>query len=402
MTEGTAMQAGDRVLLGAEGLSALVAALRGDGFRVIGPVVRDGAIDYADVRGVEDLPVGWTEEQEAGRYRLRRRDDSALFGYAVGPRSLKPFLFAPKVTLVRLRRKEGGFVAEPGAPEAERLAVIGARPCDIAAVAVQDRTFLGTAGPPGAAGAPPLSPDAPGPHADPDYAARRARLFIVAVQCGEPGGTCFCVSMGTGPRAERGFDLALTELFEGEHRFLCEVGTEAGAAVLGRVATRPAAEGDIGAALAVTARAAGRMGRSTPAAEHRELLARNLEHPRWDNVAARCLACTNCTMVCPTCFCSTVEDTTDLSGETAERARRWDSCFTLDHSYLSGSGPARPSTRGRYRQWLLHKLSTWYDQFGVSGCVGCGRCITWCPVGIDITEEVDAIRATDGEGARRD
>ncbi|MCC6552997.1 MAG: 4Fe-4S dicluster domain-containing protein [Polyangiaceae bacterium] len=397
-----ALRPGDRALLDVEGLSALIAALRDDGFRVIGPVVRDGAIVYGDVRAAGDLPAGWTDDQAPGRYRLRRRDDGALFGFAVGPQSLRPHLFAPRVTLFKLRRKDESFELAGGPAEPERLAVLGARACDLAAVAVQDRVFL------------------EGAHTDPDYAARRARLFVVAVQCGTAGATCFCVSMGTGPRAERGFDLALTELdargsgsrspderalrpepqlLDGEHRFLVEIGSDAGARVLERIAPRPAGEADSRAAAEVTARTAASMGRSTPAAEHHDLLARNLEHPRWDDVASRCLGCTNCTIVCPTCFCSTVEDTTDLSGDEAERARRWDSCFTLDHSYLSGGGPARSALRSRYRQWLTHKLGTWIDQYGTSGCVGCGRCITWCPVGIDITEEVDAIRATDGQGS---
>ncbi len=112
----------------------------------------------------------------------------------------------------------------------------------------------------------------------------------------------------------------------------------------------------------------------------------NLDHPIWDDIAARCLACTNCTLVCPTCFCSTVEDATDLLG-TATRTRRWDSCFSSDFSNLHGH-PVRSSTRSKYRQWMTHKLSYWYDQFGMSGCVGCGRCITWCPVAIDITAEM--------------
>ena len=151
---------------------------------------------------------------------------------------------------------------------------------------------------------------------------------------------------------------------------------------------------DLAAAAASVDRAAQQMGRAMDTHDIRDLLLDNLDHPRWDAVASRCLSCANCTLVCPTCFCSAVEDTTDLSGEEAERARVWDSCFSVDYSYIHG-GSVRQSGRSRYRQWMTHKLGTWFDQFGTSGCVGCGRCITWCPVGIDITEEVAAIRATE-------
>jgi len=155
-----------------------------------------------------------------------------------------------------------------------------------------------------------------------------------------------------------------------------------------------AASKDLVAAQQAVDRAAGQMGRTMDTAGIKELLYRSYDHPRWDDVAKRCLTCANCTMVCPTCFCSTVEDTSDLKGEHAERWRKWDSCFTMDFSYIHG-GSVRSTPRARYRQWMTHKLATWIDQFGTSGCVGCGRCITWCPVGIDITEEVRAIRESE-------
>jgi ferredoxin len=247
-------------------------------------------------------------------------------------------------------------------------------------MAIQDRVFIG------------------GAYVDGDYAARRDDAFVVAVNCFEPGGTCFCVSMGTGPKAEAGYDLALTEILDGDHRFLVEVGSDRGAEILSGIPHRPADETDVDAAgLAVTG-AAERMGRSVEVGDLRDLLATTLEHPRWDEVAERCLTCGNCTLVCPTCFCSAVEDVTELTGTESERFRSWDTCFSLHHSYIHG-GDIRPSGRSRYRQWLTHKFGTWHDQFGSSGCVGCGRCITWCPVGIDVTEELTAIRGTDGEEA---
>ena len=156
----------------------------------------------------------------------------------------------------------------------------------------------------------------------------------------------------------------------------------------------PATADDVAAADAVVARTAASMGREMPGDDVPALLMRNLEHPRWAEVAGRCLTCANCTMVCPTCFCTSVEETSDLTGQESGRTRRWDSCFTMDFSYIHG-GSVRSSASSRYRQWMTHKLATWVGQFGTSGCVGCGRCITWCPVGIDITEEVRAIRDTD-------
>jgi ferredoxin len=372
-----ALSAPMRAVIVPEALDDLLAALRRRGYRVLGPSVRDGAIVYDELESAADLPVGWTDRQEAATYRLERRSDDARFGYAVGPHSWKQFLFPPRVRLWTSRRDgDSGLGVEEEPPDTTPLAFVGVRSCELHAIAIQDRVFVG------------------GRFVDRDYAARREGTFVVAVNCSEPGGTCFCVSMGTGPQAETGFDLALTEILDGEHRLLVEAGSERGAELLRELPTRPAEPEDADAAARVVEGAAARMGRRMEAGDLRDLLARNLEHPRWDDVAERCLSCTNCTLVCPTCFCSSVEDTTDLAGAEAERWRTWDSCFSLEHSYIHG-GSVRPSARSRYRQWMTHKLGTWHDQFGSSGCVGCGRCIAWCPVGIDITEEVAAIRATE-------
>lgn len=360
-----------------DGLSRLIGVLAARGYRVIGPTVRNGAIGYDVIDGVDDLPAGWTDEQDGGCYRLRRRDDGALFGYAVGPHSWKHYLHVPHLRLWRAERGEEGLRIASQDEAPPRYAFIGVRACELNAIAIQDKVFLG------------------GPYVDPHYQARRQGVFLVAVNCAVAGGTCFCASMGTGPQVTEGFDLALTEIAnDGERRFLVEPGTDLGAQVLAELPHQPAAQSEIETARAIVNRTAKSMGREMPAADIPALLLRNLEHPRWDDVAERCLTCGNCTMVCPTCFCTSVDDETDLSGNMAVRTRRWDSCFTLDFSYVHG-GSVRSSTRSRYRQWMTHKLATWVDQFGTSGCVGCGRCITWCPVGIDITEEVQAIHNDD-------
>jgi sulfhydrogenase subunit beta (sulfur reductase) len=365
-----------RAVIDRDELARLLQVLRDDGYRLLGPTVRDAAIVYDVIEGIDDLPQGWTEAQEAGTYRLVERGDKALFGFSVGPESFKRSFFAPRVTLWRARRSDGTFVPLANGPPPPRLALIGARSCDLHAVAVQDKVFL------------------QGERADPRYASNRAGTFVIAVNCGQAGGTCFCASMGTGPEVKAAFDLALTELLDDlGHRFVVEIGSAAGAKVLERVARVEAPAGDVARADEIVQRTAASMGRRLDVEGIKELLYDNAEHPRWDDVASRCLACTNCTLVCPTCFCSTTEDVTDLDGDVAERVQRWDSCFTLDHSYVHG-GPVRSSIKARYRQWLTHKLASWIDQFGVSGCVGCGRCIVWCPVAIDITQEVAALRET--------
>jgi sulfhydrogenase subunit beta (sulfur reductase) len=357
-------------------LDVLISALRTRGYRVIGPTVANEAIVYDELNSASELPIGVTDRQEAGSYRLERRDDEARFGYAVGPHSWKRYLFPPRIRLWRARVNGGAVPHVEEEPLDETpLAFVGVRACELHAIGIQDRVFLG------------------GLHTDRDYAARREGAFIVAVNCFEPGGTCFCASMGTGPHVESGYDIALTELLDGEHRLLVDVGSDRGHEILAELVSRPATDADLAAARASIEAAANAMGRTMDTHDIRELLTGNPEHPRWDEVAERCLTCGNCTLVCPTCFCSAVEDETDLSGG-AERWRVWDTCFSVDYSYIHG-GSVRPSGRSRYRQWLTHKLGTWIDQFGSSGCVGCGRCITWCPVGIDITAEVVALRVTE-------
>lgn len=361
-------------------LPRLFEALQCLGYQIVGPTVRDGAIVYDELRAVEDLPIGWTDEQDGGTYRLKRRADQALFGYVVGPHSWKKFLHPPTLPLWQATKDGDGFqVTETNGP-VPTYAFLGVRSCELHAIAIQDTVFL------------------KGAYVDPTYQTRREQAFTIAVNCGQAGGTCFCVSMQTGPKATLGFDLALTELLSDDrHEFLVEVGSPRGTSLLQAVPHQPALEPDVQRAAERTAHAASQMGRTMDTTEIKDLLARNLEHPRWDEVAGRCLSCSNCTMVCPTCFCTTVEDVTDLTGTKAERIRSWDSCFTASFSHIHG-GSIRGSVKSRYRQWLTHKLGTWIDQFGSSGCVGCGRCISWCPVAIDLTEEVRAIRATDGKG----
>jgi len=352
----------------------LLDVLKIKGYRTIGPTLKDETIVYGELNSVEQLPVGWVDNQDAGSYRLTKRTDGTFFSYVVGPYSLKKFLFPSAMRLwqAELNGSKFKFIAQN--EEIQKFAFIGVRSCDIHALLIQDRVFLN------------------GSYLDPHYKLRREHIFVLAVNCGNAAGTCFCNSIGTGPRATSGFDLALTEILDNNsHNFLVEIGTELGSEILNSIPNRKANEMEKSIADDITKKTIEKMGRNLNTSNIKELLYNNYENPRWDDVAKRCLTCANCTMVCPTCFCSTIEDLTDLKGDNTERWRKWDSCFTMDFSYIHG-GSIRSSTKSRYRQWITHKLATWIDQFGISGCVGCGRCITWCPVAIDITEEIQAIR----------
>ena len=367
-------------VLEAEDLDLLIRAICGEGYELWGPVLRDSAIIYDRVESAADLPRGWTDEQEKGTYRIKRRDDDAYFGYAAGPHSWKKFLQLPRRPVWRAQKNTHGLEITEIVEEAPSMAFLGVRSCELHAIAIQDRVFVDDN------------------YCNDSYANRRAKLFMVAVNCTSAAATCFCTSMNTGPEVTLPSDLVMTEVIEGaEHYFLIGSGTPRGERVLLQLPVTPAASRQVQLAQSAVQGAVQQMDggpRSFDSSDLKELLYRNYESPSWDLVADRCLSCANCTMACPTCFCSTVEDTTDLNGDHAERWERWDSCFTGDFTYISG-GSVRADTRSRYRQWMTHKLATWHDQFGSSGCVGCGRCIAWCPVGIDLTEEIARIRELD-------
>jgi ferredoxin len=361
--------------LSEHGLEALLRALAQDGYTLIGPTLREGAISYAPIEGLDDMPRGVTEEQSAGHYRLRQTSQPSRFRFAATAHSFKRFFHPPEVRLFSLRKSEQGPVLIAPSRQTPKLALVGARACDIAALGVLDGV-LGAAS-----------------HPHPDYVTRRKDVIVIAVNCSLAGGTCFCRSAGTGPRVTRDFDVALSELLvDGAPQFLARAGSVTGERLLQRVPGRAARAEDQAAAEASSRACEAELDqRAVDLSRARESLQANPEHSHWQAVAERCLACGNCTAVCPTCFCTDRVESNDADGLPGQ-SEIWDSCFTADFSHLHG-GAVRSSTRSRYRQWLSHKFSTWHDQFGSSGCVGCGRCITWCPVGIDVRAELMSLGA---------
>lgn len=349
----------------------LLAALQTQGYETIGPRIRGAVLKYEQVDSLADMPRGYTSQQNGGHYRLQKKEHERVFDITPGADSWKQFLFPARSELFQMVKQNGHWETNYPEPTIPRYAFIGVRGCELAAIAIQDKVFIRE------------------DFTDPIYEARRKNLFILAANCLHPGDTCFCASMGTGPEVTEGFDLKLTELDE---VFLVEVGSEAGRVVMQDLDREPASSFWFQNAQKAIDEARLSMGRELPDVDAvPELLLSNLEHANWHAVANRCMSCTSCTQVCPTCFCWDVEDTTALDGKTTSRERVWDSCFSLAYSSQAG-GNTRPTTHSRYRQWLTHKMGSWQEQFDVLGCVGCGRCITWCPSGIDLTEEIKALR----------
>lgn len=351
-------------------LEALVAVLRRE-HRVLAPQVRDGAIVLQELASVADLPWGVHDVQSAGRYRLEHTDSARCFDHGAPAQGLKPLAFVPEEVLWRSRQAEDGSLTFTVADEAPRpTAVLGARACDLAALQLLDQHFSYRE------------------HLDAAFTRRRRALFLVAVDCARPAATCFCASTGDGPAAGSGYDLALAELDEG---FVVRARSEPGFAVLDALPVRPATPAEQDRAAEQSRAAAAAQSRRLPAAAVAGSLLGRLEHPQWRLIAERCLSCGNCTAVCPSCFCHAETDETLLDDASCvEHCRHWDSCFGEQHSYLHG-WVVRGEVRLRYRQWLTHKLDTWFEQFGRGGCVGCGRCIAWCPAGIDLTAEADQL-----------
>lgn len=348
-------------------LDKLIHLLASRGYCVIGPVVRDHAITFDEIGGIEDLPRGITATSNPARYRLASEDSPALFHYWTGPDTLKKFLHPGHVRLVAAEKSNGAFRILDGAANPERrkpFAFLGIRPCDLAALRILDRVLLEDR------------------FVDDEYRNRRTGCILIPVNCAEPAPTCFCESLGAGPFARQGFDISITETVSaGLHTLIAQPGSETGLELLKELNAAPADPARHSAAPQT---------RSVDVEAAREIADSLFEHPRWEQTAARCLACGNCTQVCPTCFCVDVSDWSDVTSTRAERWRTWDSCFTQSFSYIHG-GSVRLSPKSRYRHWWNHKLTRWQEQFGMPGCVGCGRCITWCPAGIDITEEFAAL-----------
>jgi ferredoxin len=218
--------------------------------------------------------------------------------------------------------------------------------------------------------------------------------FIVAVACAVPADTCFCAAMGTGPEPDGVYDVGLAELDDADgHRFVAWARSSEGAERLRALELEPAPLDDLVAAAGELEASRTRQTRSI---ELEGLPGRLLaaDDARWAEAASTCLACGSCTSVCPSCGCTEDREELGLDG-TSSHVRRWSSCFDPEFGYVHG-GPLALSITERFRGFVTHKLATSTLEDGVADCVGCGRCVTWCPAGIDLPEVVRKVAPMEG------
>jgi ferredoxin len=356
-------------------INRLILLLIDNGYQCVGPVLRDEAIQYLPIADIGDLPVGAELQQAPAVYRVSQGSGERLFSWANGPQALRPMLFPPHEVLWQAQRDpSGGLEFSQSEAEMAPTAVIGLKACDLAAMELQDQHFLSLG------------------EEDPQYKKRRDSLLLIGVDCSHPSDTCFCASTGDGPDVRSGFDLAMSELDDG---FVLRAGTQRGGDLLDKMQLGLASDDQIQRCADQSRDAVAAQKRQLPDADLHKLLFEHPDHPYWQQIAERCTACGSCTSVCPTCFCFSEHAETSLDGASSQQVREWSSCFAPGHSTFCGH-PVRADIAARYRQWVTHKLAGWHEQFGRSGCVGCGRCISWCPVGIDITQAAASVVADEG------
>lgn len=276
-------------------------------------------------------------------------------GFAAEP--IKKFFLAPSEWLFREKGDNEVTLESIPLPKNKRI-IIAARPCEIKGLSLLDKVFTGD-------------------YQDPYYINNRERTVIIGLACKRPDKSCFCTSLGITPTSTEGMDVLLVE-FE-ENLFMAELITDRGQELFSSIGKEVARE--MSELFEKTKEEINnRVERKVKIPDNLEEI---FESNYWDEVSKPCLSCGICTYLCPTCHCF------DLVDEERKRLRCYDGCSFPDFTLQASGEDPRPTKKERYRQRVLHKFDYFKKNFGENLCIGCGRCIRYCPVKIDIAEVVD-------------
>jgi len=350
-------------------------------YKIIGNKIENNSVILAELENLSDTPSGYSDEQSPGKYKLINNKSEQLFSFSLSPQSWKKYLHPPESTLWKIHKKDNSFNIETPKIEKNKMAFWGIRPCDFEAIKIYDGVFLRDN------------------KTNLKYKSIRDNLFIFAINCTVNHNTCFCSSMNSGPDIKDGFDLAVTEIFiendenNTSHHFILNADTQKGQNIVDKFQFKEASKEEVNFAKNKVIENKESITNTFNTKNLDKILQDNYNHEIWYKMGEKCTSCSNCTFVCPTCYCTRTVDFTNLDGSMATRISKWDSCFSKDFTRINNKY-IRDSLSSRYRHWVMHKFSTWQEQFGTQGCTGCGRCITWCPSGINIVKVIREIQAS--------
>ncbi len=324
------------------------------GYDIYAPVRQDDNWNYARVKDVGTLDLDYPNTVQ----------------------SLKPIIFPQHETFLEFAASEDGTpVMREVVPEPNPFLVLGVRPCDARALRLYDKVFGGDI-------------------KDPYYWKRREKAILLGLACSvPPSPNCFCPTVDGSPFSTEGLDILMTDL--GDRYYVTSL-TPKGEKLLAAEKTvfKAPAAADKRAVTRMKSESEKRINRQVEQlAEVPPKLAGMFEASLWDEEAMGCLRCGICTYLCPTCHCFDIADELRSSSPLKGlRIRNWDTCQFPDFTMHSSGHNPRPDKASRLRQRILHKFHYFVVNHEAYQCTGCGRCISLCPVGIDIIEVLDKVR----------
>ena len=296
-------------------------------------------------------------------------------------RSPKEIFFPTSQTLLTFRRGEQGVEISEVPPESastERRLLVGVRPCDAAALSLLDVVF---------------SEQYSG-YEDPFYRSARTAIPVISLLCAEPLEGCFCGDAPGVDLASAAADVALVDLGD---RYFAEAKSETGQELIaaGEALFVVASDADREARDKIAADFRARTSESLPLAELREKLRGLHDSPLWQQLSQKCVRCGVCSFLCPTCHCFDIQD--EAMGDQGYRYRCWDTCQFTDFTLMTSGENPRRDPAARLKQRICHKLEYLPDRTDMIYCVGCGRCVRLCPVGMDVRETIEELSVAKAE-----